>query len=437
MSSKKKKSAITTIAEFSSRMFANANIAQCEHKAPASLCHELDSDLVLQNMKANVSCLNGNGTWMQVAGGSCEYFNSIDTKCFREWVNSTVHVQDRVVVLKAVSDCEADDKTAIEEFRVLNSSSFCEAPLWVEIRCVPVPRRDSVLIFLEDISTAKSLEIEMLAARDLADKANLAKSRFLANMSHELRTPLNAIIGFSEILKSGMLPANNGEKQQEYHGLINDSAQHLLQVVNDILDISKIEAGKYEIHPEELDLTQIISSCCSMMYPLAKNREVSLHICEQEKVVLLEADSKALRQILLNLLSNAIKFSKRETTIYISAVRVGRMVELKVTDQGDGISNEHLEGLGEPFHQIDGEKSRRHEGTGLGLSIVKGLAQLHGGSLKIESQLGSGTTVCVQLSQSLGLSYPVPADDSDTVIRIKPANTQMHNDRNELSRMVR
>jgi len=431
------KSTIASIAEFSSSMFSNGNAQVEEIKTSKSLLREISPDFVLQNMKAHVSCLKSNGTWMQLASGSCEYFRSIDTSCFQNWVNVNVHVQDRVAVLKLASDCQAGENTATEEFRLLNSSSGCEAPLWAEIRCVLVPHRKSVLIYLEDISANKCIETEMLAARDLADKANLAKSRFLANMSHELRTPLNAIMGFSEMLKSGMLPADNNEKPLEYYGLIYESAAHLLQVVNDVLDVSKIEAGKYEIYPEELDATRIIESCCSMLYPLAKNADVNIHISKPDEPILLEADSKALRQILLNLVSNAIKYSEYESTIHVSAKRVGRMIELKVCDQGKGISPEYLDELGEPFYQIDGEKSRLHEGTGLGLSIVKGLVHLHGGKIKIESQLGSGTTVRVQLTQFMGVSRPIPADDNDTIIRIKPANTGSDNYRNELSRMVR
>ena len=153
-----------------------------------------------------------------------------------------------------------------------------DQPQWAEIKCTPISSHKTILTVLRDVSERKVLENKIREECQSADAANIAKTRFLANMSHELRTPLNAIIGFSEILKSGMVPASNLEKQQEYQGLINDSAQHLLTVLNDILDMSKIEAGKYEIYPEDVDLMQIILSCCSMLMPLANKAEVELCI---------------------------------------------------------------------------------------------------------------------------------------------------------------
>ncbi len=233
-----------------------------------------------------------------------------------------------------------------------------------------------------------------------------------------------------------MLPASDVDKKNEYHGLIHDSAQHLLQVLNDILDMSKMEAGKYEIFPEAMEINQIINSCCSMMTPLAQQANVTLHYATDNEPLIFEADSKAVRQILINLLSNAIKFTHPDTSININAKRVGRSVEFEIRDHGNGISAQSLAGLGEPFHQLDDEKSRSHEGTGLGLSIVKGLVELHGGDFKIESELEVGTSVSVRLPMSQGQTGPIPADEQDTIIRINPNPVNLEMKREAILRLA-
>lgn len=322
------------------------------------------------------------------------------------------------------------------DFRLLNNAGRQNIPVWLEIRCTPVENSEKILTILRDISDTKSMQNEIVEARDWADKANTAKTRFLANMSHELRTPLNAIIGFSEILRSGMVPVNEVEKQQEYQGLINDSAQHLLHVLNDILDMSKIESGKYEIFPEKFDLVKVVHSVCAMLMPLAQKVDVKFNIEEPLDSFQIEADSKAVRQILINILSNAIKFTNPDTCIDIGVVRTGRSIEIMVRDYGNGISPECIDGLGQPFHQVDANKTRRHQGTGLGLSIVKGLIELHQGSINIESEVGHGTTVTVQLSQYQKISPPVPADAADSVIKINPQPGHSEMSQPAISRLV-
>jgi len=397
---------------------------------------DLPTDMILKNLPMHISSLNSSGIWQTVAPGNREYFRSIENTDFRDWVNQAVHVQDRVVILKAVSDCRSEDRNTIAEFRLLGQANMPPAPQWAEIKCTPISSHKTILTVLRDVSERKVLENKIREERQSANAANIAKTRFLANMSHELRTPLNAIIGFSEILKSGMVPASNLEKQQEYQGLINDSAQHLLTVLNDILDMSKIEAGKYEIYPEDVDLMQIILSCCSMLMPLANKAEVELCINNPHESFHLEADSRAVRQIIINLISNAIKFTKSDTKIHISAIRIGRRVQFEVCDQGKGITPDALAQLGKPFHQIDGEKSRRHEGSGLGLSIVKGLVQLHEGNFDIQSEIEVGTTVTVGLPICQANNQPVPGQEVDTVIRIKPNGANSGKMKRSISRLV-
>ena len=403
---------------------------ECQHE-------QITDKMVLENLPSHIATLDNNGYWKTVSPGYNAFFKSIADDNFTNWAVSTVHVQDRVAVLKAISDCRALMEEVSVEFRLLRQENFAEIPQWVELKCAPIEgSANTILTIFRDISDKKKLEAEIHKARDIADEANIAKTRFLANMSHELRTPLNAIIGFSEILKSGIVPDLAIEKRTEYQGLIYDSAQHLLHVLNDILDMSKMEAGKYEIFPEEFDLAQVISSSCSMMMLSAQNADVNLNVKPDAVPLLIEADSKAIRQIMINLISNAIKFSNPKTAIDIEAKRIGRAIEIKIRDRGCGISAECLDGLGKPFHQVDNLKSRQHEGTGLGLSIVKGLVELHNGEFEIESEKDVGTTVTVRLAKSMELSRPVPADEQDTIIRINPTPENLASKQAAISRLA-
>ena len=200
--------------------------------------------------------------------------------------------------------------------------------------------------------------------------------------------------------------------------------------------MSKIEAGKFEIFPENIELKQIIVSCCSILLPLAIKADVKLCVFDPNEPVRLEADPKAILQILFNLISNAIKFAKPGTNIDISASRIGRKIIIKIRDQGRGLSSEYLDLLGEPFQQIECRKNRQREGTGLGLSIVKGLVQLHGGKFDIESVIDVGTTVTIGLVQSCGLSRPVPAHDADTILRINPNPADSRQSGSAISRLA-
>lgn len=248
---------------------------------------------------------------------------------------------------------------------------------------------------LRDATEIADLRAALDDAGDQAAALEVAKSRFLAAVSHELRTPLNAIIGFSDLLLheavSGPLPA----KQAEHVGLIREAGNHLLAVVNSILDISKIEAGAYSIHPEPFELAAALELTASLMASQAAEKGVALGIADTNAVGELDADQRAVQQILLNLVSNAIKFTPQGGRVTLSAARQGERIALMVTDTGIGIAAADLAGLGRPFAQVQNDYTRNYEGTGLGLSLVKGLVALHDGDLSIESAPGAGTTVTV------------------------------------------
>ncbi len=241
---------------------------------------------------------------------------------------------------------------------------------------------------------AKSALIASLEeSRREAESANQAKSTFLAIMSHELRTPLNAIIGFADVIRAEALGPLENPRYREYVSDIRDSGAHLLELINKILDLSKIEAGKFELAPERLLVEPVIRSVLRLFREQASVAGVRLELRLDSSGSAIRADERALKQMLINLISNALKFAPRGTAIAISAIGGTHGIEICVSDQGVGIAPSDIEKAIAPFSQLGDPMTRRHEGTGLGLSLVKALVSLHGGSLAIDSRPRSGTTV--------------------------------------------
>jgi two-component system cell cycle sensor histidine kinase PleC len=229
-----------------------------------------------------------------------------------------------------------------------------------------------------------------------AEEANQAKSSFLANMSHELRTPLNAIIGFSEIMESAMFGPLGSEKYREYCGDIRESGQYLLDVINDILDMSKIEAGRIRLDLEELELERILADAMRVVGGRAQDKRLTLR-AEIAPDVRFTADRRAMKQIALNLLSNAVKFTPDGGHIIVRGRASAGSVMFAIEDSGIGIPKQALVKLGRPFEQVESQLTKSHQGSGLGLAIAKSLCELHGGSMRIRSVQGAGTIVLVRL----------------------------------------
>ena len=244
---------------------------------------------------------------------------------------------------------------------------------------------------------AQTAREEAIVAKEAAEKANRMKSMFLATMSHELRTPLNAVIGFSQLMEEETFGPLGSPRYREYTGLVQKAGRHLLDLINDILDMSKIEAGKFELHREKIDLRLLIGECAMLMYERAKQGGILLEENVPAEPLLVDADRRAIKQILLNLLSNAVKFTPEGGRVTMRAVSSGRSVALSVEDTGVGIPADQLYRLGNPFVQLRNHAGSTHEGTGLGLALVRSLAELHGGQLRIESAEGRGTTVTVEI----------------------------------------
>ncbi|MDD4615810.1 MAG: ATP-binding protein [Alphaproteobacteria bacterium] len=247
---------------------------------------------------------------------------------------------------------------------------------------------------LYDITERRKAEIVTINAKEQADFANRSKSEFLANMSHELRTPLNAIIGFAEIIKDQMFGNAGVPQYVEYAKDIYDSGQLLLSLINDILDMSKIEAGKRQLKEVALDIDEIVTSVSRLVAARAKEGRVRINLVVTQAIPALRGEEKAMKQILTNLLTNAVKFTNEGGNVTLNA-RIdeeGRMV-ISVTDTGIGIAPKDISVALAPFGQIESALSRKHQGTGLGLPLTKALVELHEGTLDLQSELGKGTTV--------------------------------------------
>lgn len=338
-----------------------------------------------------------------------------------------IHIPDRPAYLQALSECKnlaLDDNgpvTVEMQIRTLHGNDDAAAEengaeqigfadlCWVEMKCAP--ERDAsgkivgAIVATRDISKRKKHQQEIEAARNAAEAANEAKTRFLANVTHELRTPLNTIIGFSEILLHPEFTQNDPERNREYAELIHNGGHHLLQLVNALLDVSRLESGNFEVNAQHFDMKDLIQSCIKMMQGDADKRNITLFSQFEHRMQDVNADPRACRQILINLMSNALKFSDENSKISVSldwakgidGKKDKKQIALRVRDEGIGISQNDIGKLGTPFVQAENALDRRFEGTGIGLSIVKGLAELQYGEMTIESQLNIGTTVTILL----------------------------------------
>ena len=283
---------------------------------------------------------------------------------------------------------------------------------WLRIDALPKRRSNGAVAWsglLTDVTAEKHAEAELELAKRDAEDANQTKSAFLANMSHELRTPLNAIIGFSEGLGVGVFGPLSA-KQREYVEDIRSAGTHLLQIINDLLDLSKIEAGKAKLHEEPVVLSQVIDSAMTLVRGHTRDKGLALDAVVDPALPAVMADEVKLKQILVNLLSNAVKFTAKGSVSLAARHREDGVIALVVRDTGYGIASDEIDKVMEPFWQAEGSHVRRVGGTGLGLPLVKHLIAMHGGTMSIESTVGVGTTVTVTMPAERVIPASEPQD---------------------------
>jgi two-component system, cell cycle sensor histidine kinase DivJ len=351
-----------------------------------------------------------------------------------------VHVADRPAYLTALSDVANGGEARSVEFRVRRDLPRTSHPnglvdfIWVEMRCRSLEpglngaasSEAEVVAVMRDITDRKIQQQALELARSAAEQADASKTRFLATISHELRTPLNAIIGFSEMIVREDTLMLDAARRREYAQLINDSGQHLLSVVNGILDMSKMESGNFEIAPEPFAPRAAVISCCNLLALKARENGIDLVTDAPKDLPFITGDPRAFKQIVLNLVSNAIKFTERGGKVTVSATGEGARLVLRITDTGVGIAPDDLKRLGDPFFQAGKTYQRRHEGIGLGLSIVKSLVGLHSGEMSVHSRLGEGTIVTVALP--LAFIKPVTPQASNNIATLPPVSRAVASD---------
>jgi two-component system, cell cycle sensor histidine kinase DivJ len=391
--------------------------------------------LLARNMSDVISRHRRNGTVQFISPAVEAMLGTPVSRLLGHGLFDRVHVADRPAYLTALSDAARGGEARSVEFRVRR-----DAPrggergqnsqvdfIWVEMRCRPLEQTSEttasseaeVVAVMRDVTDRKIQEQALDLARTAAEQADASKTRFLATMSHELRTPLNAIIGFSEMIVEEDALMLDAVRRKEYAQLINDSGQHLLSVVNGILDMSKMESGNFEISPEPFAPRAALINCCNLLALKARENSIDLVIRVPEDLPVMTGDSRAFKQIVLNLVSNAIKFTERGGKVTVSAAVEGSRLVLRISDTGVGIAADDLMRIGDPFFQAGKTYQRRHEGTGLGLSIVKTLVGLHAGEIKVQSRIDQGTTVTVALPLTFS---PPPLKPTSNVATLTPAS---------------
>ena len=314
-------------------------------------------------------------------------------------VDDMVHRSDVARMIQGFQRAIIEKKNYDMEFRITRPDGETRY-IYCEGRCEKDDSNEVVALYgiMQDMTERILYERELRAAKDASEQAYAAKTRFLANMSHELRTPLNAIIGFSEMIEHQLLGPVENKKYTEYATGIRESGEHLLDLISDILDMSKIEAGKYCLDLSKVRLSEIIKATLKMVKGRAEEGKIRLEVDEDiAKDITLIADARALKQIILNLLANAVKFTKEGGSVWMECLPRDEHLTLKICDTGIGIPVNQLASVLRPFEQVSTHYVKDYEGTGLGLSITKELVELHGGSIHIDSTVGIGTSVTIRL----------------------------------------
>lgn len=318
-----------------------------------------------------------------------------------------IHVSDRINFIAAIDQLRQGKSSAKVNLRFETSSDLSAESQFTHIKAHLIAIHDQNGILSEfyvqslDVTDHALIRDELADFKDAERDAEINKTRFLAGVSHELRTPLNSIMGFADVLIHDVIAPLPDERHKEYVSLIRESGEHLLNVVNTMLDMSKIQNGQYTLYEESFDFAPLLDRTKSMLDIQAEKKQIKLTCRAPKDLPEVEADSRAVQQILINLVGNSIKFTKDGGTVTVDASvgEEGQFV-LKVSDTGIGIPEDKLSQIGQPFMQVNSSLARQYEGTGLGLSLVKGLVGLHKGTFDIKSTEGVGTDITIIIPQA-------------------------------------
>lgn len=314
-----------------------------------------------------------------------------------------IHISDRISYLSAIDELRLGNAAAKVLLRFEAKHLDDEQFRYVQANLMATHDENGALLEFyiqsQDITSYISAMDKIESLESSSHESEVNKTRFLAGVSHELRTPLNSIMGFSDVLLHEIIAPLPDERQREYVSLIRQSGEHLLNVVNTMLDMSKIQNGHYKLHCDEFEIAPLLERTKDMLDIQAKNKDVDLTCRIAKGLPDIHADNRALTQVIINLVGNAIKFTEKGGVVSVDAEMDGSNFILRVSDTGIGIPKDKISQIGQPFMQVDSSLNRQYEGTGLGLSLVKGLVELHNGEILIESALGEGTKVTVRIPQ--------------------------------------
>lgn len=374
------------------------------------------AEIVLEDLLQAVTLhLDGRGEVCRASGQLQRIFGLPAEELHGSGFRDRIHIGDKVAYLSALADVRRGAAAREVQLRLRLPEQSTDRlqdrfhPVALEV--LNVAGKHEIVVIIRDDGERARLQDELDQIRQSTEKHDVSMRRFLGTVSHELRTPLNSIIGFSDMLLHDIYGSMKDSRQRECVELIAQSGNHLLSVVNSILDVSKIESGTYAIVPEPFVFRDAVVACFSMMSPQVDKKRVVLDERVPADTGEINADRRAVQQILINLLSNAVKFTPEGGTITVDAQQLGEQLQFQVSDTGIGISENDLEKIGRPFTQVQNDYTRQYEGTGLGLSLVKGLVALHHGELTIESAPEMGTTVTVRLPLSGPPQQPLHVSD--------------------------
>jgi cell cycle sensor histidine kinase DivJ len=412
----------------------NENIPTVEEKDPkVHLSSEALFDSLIEDLPGLVTCHDAQGDVLSIHGQSPEMLSARASNLLGKGFVNQIHISDRIGFMSAVDKLRQGVECVAIELRFeagFNNSTTEQQFTHIQAHLIGRFDQENKLqkFYIQSLDMTLLHNAQaMIEQYETAERdAELNKTRFLAGVSHELRTPLNSIMGFADVLIHEVIAPLPDERHKEYVALIRDSGEHLLNVVNTMLDMSKIQNGQYTLYSEPFEFSDLLDRTKSMLDIQAGKKSIKLNCRTQKGLQEVKADRRAMQQILINLVGNSIKFTEEKGVVTVDAEIKGSEFILTVSDTGIGIPADKLSQIGQPFMQVNSTLARQYEGTGLGISLVKGLVELHSGRFDIQSVEGEGTQITITIPQLEELNDEWHPDEDAP--EVKESNKAMHDD---------